>query len=389
MRAVRLDFLVFGYRSLSFESAEDRIKCSGALMRMGVPHATSGALDVLVRERDYLQNTEYIAGQNCKVSEYAKGVIPALRRGLKAKLSLAAALVSMLLILLAPTVVWDVRVSGCEALSEADVEAALSDLGLRVGAVWRSIDVGKTELRLLDSTPEVGWIAINRRGSVAYVEIIESSLPPEAPDTSLYSNVVATRDCVIRDISVTSGYAVVEVGDVVRRGEVLISGIPPAGTAGGFCHAEGVVLGECDDVFTVEMSRDLTLKEQVEGAKSGVSLKILNFSINIFKIYRNYVGECAIIENNEKCRLFGKYEIPIEIVTEYSLPTVESTVHLTDAELVALASEKMREAIVVGTRGAELLRLSTSGYYTDSGYLMKTTVTVIEQVGELTPIAVE
>ena len=62
---------------------------------------------------------------------------------------------------------------------------------------------------------------------------------------------------------------------------------------------------------------------------------------------------------------------------------------LTDAELVTLASEKMREAIVVGTRGAELLRLSTSGAYTDSGYTMKTTVTVIEQVGELSPIAVE
>jgi similar to stage IV sporulation protein len=258
-----------------------------------------------------------------------------------------------------------------------------------VGSLWRDIDVGRVELALLDSDPDIGWVAINRHGSVAYVEIIETSLPPEKTETSLYSNVVATRDCVIRDITVTSGYAVVEVGDVVRRGEVLISGIPPAGTIGSFCHAEGMVLGECDEELFVEISRDKVEKELGEGSKSALSVKILNFSINIFKIYRNYVTECAIIENNEKCRLFGRYELPIEIVTEYSIPMTESIVRLTDTELVTLASEKMREAILSATSDAELLRLSTSGEYTNNGYRMKTTVTVIESVGEDSPIAVE
>ena len=386
---VRVDFLVFGYRRLSFENAVQRAKCSSALMRRGIAHTTSGLCDIFVCEREYLKNKEYIAGQNCKISKIARGIFPFTKRILNARLSLTALLLSLLIILLSPCLVWDVRVSGCDRISVSDVEKKLEELGVGVGSLWRNIDVGKAELALLDSDPDIGWVAINRHGSVAYVEIIESVIPEDGDSSALFSNVVATRDCVIRDVTVTSGYAAVKVGDVVRRGEVLISGIPPMGTSGAFCHADGVVLGECDDEILVEISREKIEQELGEGAKSALSVKILNFSINIFKIYRNYATKYAIIENNEKCRLFGRYELPIEIVTEYSLPITESIVRLTDTELVTLASEKMREAILSATSGAELLRLSTSGEYTNDGYRMKTTVTVIESVGEDSPIAVE
>ena len=358
-------------------------------MRKGIPHSSSGALDIILRERDFLNNKDYILKQKCNIADDPAGFLPLFKQAHKAKLSVFAALVSLLLILVSPALVWDVRVSGCERISADEVESALAEIGLRVGAPWKSIDAGKTELLLLDSSPEIGWVAINRRGSVAYVEIIESSLPNEEGNSSLYSNVVATRDCVVRDISVTSGYAVVEVGDVVRRGEVLISGIPPAGTGGGFCRAEGVVLGECDENFSVEIARETIEKEVGEGAIRGLSVNFLNFSVNIFKIYRNYGTECVIIENNEKCRLFGRYEIPLEIVTEYSMPVTERKVALTDTELVSFASDKMREAILSRTAGAELLRLSTSGGFTSNGYRMITTVTVIESVGKDSSIAVE
>ena len=294
---VRVDFLVFGYRRLSFENAAQRAKCSSAFMRRGIAHTMSGQFDILIGEKEYAKNKEYIFEQNCEISKNPRGIVSSLRRILRAKMSLTALLLSLLIILLSPCLVWDVRVSGCDRISVSDVEKKLEELGVGVGSLWRNIDVGKVELALLDSDPDIGWVAINRHGSVAYVEIIETSLPPKKTETSLYSNVVATRDCVIRDVTVTSGYAAVKVGDVVRRGEVLISGIPPAGTSGAFCHADGVVLGECDDEILVEISREKIERELGEGAKSALSVKILNFSINIFKIYRNYVTEYVIIEN--------------------------------------------------------------------------------------------
>ena len=388
MRTVRLDFLVFGYRRLTFESAKDRADMATALMHKGASAEFRGELELIIRERDYLKNTNIILGQKCKISDNPEGLLPLFRRALRLKFSLAALLFTTLLITLSPSLVWDVRVLGCERLSEAEVESTLSSLGLFAGAPWRKINSDATELSLLDSYPEIGWVSINRRGSVAYVEIIESAIPP-SKEEALYSNVVATRDCVIRDISVSSGYAAVKVGQVVRRGEVLISGIPPEETGGELCHASGIVLGECDDEIFVETHRSYTAEVLGDGGKSGLSIKILNFSINIFKIYRNYGRECVIIENNKKCRLFGLYEIPIEILTEYSIPKVENTLTLTDAELVADAAERMREEILHRTKDAELLRLSTSGEFTDGGYVMKTTVTVIEQVGESSKIAVE
>lgn len=389
MRTVRLDLLVFGYRRLVFEDSSDRARALGALMHEGISATSEGELCVLIRERDYLKNKNYIVGQKCKIAEEPRGALPLLKRALAAKISLAATLISLLVFFLAPSLIWDVRVIGCESISEAEVEESLAMLGVSVGSPWRRVDTAEAEIGLLDSSPKIGWVSINRRGSVAYVEILEADIPPDDATDVGYSNIVASRDCVIRDISVTSGYAAVEVGDVVRRGEVLISGIPPAEVGGAFCYADGVVIGECDGEITVEIPREYTETEVDDGRKSAISLEILNFSINIFKIYGNSSEEYVIIENNEKCRLFGRYELPIAIVTEYSVPSAERVRSLSDSELVDRASQRMRELILSETSEAELLRISTSGAFTDSGYSMRTAITVLEEVSVSSPIAVE
>ena len=305
-----------------------------------------------------------------------------LARGLlKRRLTLIAVVISLLLTIISPSVVWDVRVIGNELLSESDVTSALEPLGLAVGASWSSIDRSVVEAALLDAYPGISWVNINRRGGVAYVEIIEAALPPEEDSQMGYCNVVASVDCVISEISVTSGYATVSVGQAVRAGEVLISGVLPDEAGGGFCRASGSIKGIVDDEISVGVSRSYTKNEYSEGVKSSLTVKILKFSINIFKIYGNSDSKCDIIKNNEKCRLFGKYDIPVWFETEYTMPYTEMTLVRSDAELIAYATESMRQELLSRTEHSELCRASSSGEFTADGYTMHTSLTVIEEVG--------
>ena len=116
---VRLDFLVFGYRVLHCESSAERTQMMANLMRSGISATTHSECDILIRERDYLQNADYISRQNCIIDDKPHGLLPALKSALKQRVSLFALLVVIALNLLAPTVVWDVRVSGCETIPES------------------------------------------------------------------------------------------------------------------------------------------------------------------------------------------------------------------------------------------------------------------------------
>ena len=372
---------LFGYRKISFENASELSLAIASLLRSGISAQSDNEGNLYIRERDYLKNKDNILWQKAKSISKPMGLSPRLRGLFKRRATLAAVVISLLLMLASPTVVWDVRVSGNQLLSERDVTSALQSLGLTVGAPWHTIDKSDIEASLLDACPEISWVNINRRGGVAYIEIIESLLPPNDNAEQGYCNIVASVDCVISEISVISGYATVSVGQSVRAGEVLISGVLPDTAGGGFCRAEGNVKGIVDDEITVNVSRSYTEKQYSEGRKSALSIKILNFSINIFKIYGNYGQKYDIIKNNEFCRLFGKYDIPISVQTEFTLPYTERELFRSDSELTGYASVRMRLALLARTETAELCRASSSGEFTDDGYIMRTSITVIEEVG--------
>ena len=386
---VRLDFFVFGYRILHCESSAERIRIMANLMRKSISVTSFEERDMLIRERDYLHNIDYISGQNCKIADKPGGLIPTLKRATKQRISICALFAVITLNLLAPTVVWDVRVSGCETIPTSYVEDALAACGFAVGTPWRKLNLGQIETAVLDEYSDIGWISIYRRGSVAYVSVREAHLPPASDNETYYSNVVAAEDCVITDITVTQGYPVVKVGQIVKKGEVLISGIPPAESVGEPCHAAGRVLGSVDTSISVEIPTVSTQKVYSDGQNSGFSIKILNFSANIFKIYRNSREECVIIKNNENCRLFGRYDIPVTFVHEYTVPYTEVDRELDKAELIRQASEQMRQAILERTASGDLVRARTSGDFTDGGYSMTTTITVIEEIGRDSRLTVE
>ena len=218
-----LDRLFLGYRRISF-CREDMGKVVAALLRSGLGAAIDGGSSISVplrRVKHYcnaLSEIDISVGEICGLP----GAIGALtaRRWL-----LAGILISTLFYLFSFSFVWDVRISGNEEYSDSDVLSELEAVGLYSGASWYSLSRDEVENRLLETSDNIGWINVNRRGAVAYVRVREKHLPSDVIDAGGYSNIVASEACVIEQITVRSGVAAVEVGDTVKAGDILISGI--------------------------------------------------------------------------------------------------------------------------------------------------------------------
>ena len=218
-------------------------------------------------------------------------------------------LLSALLSLFSSAVVWDVRVSGNDKLTDKEIIGMLEESGLNPGNIWSKMDLGIIESTLLSDHSEIAWVNINRRGGVAYVEVVESSLFLNGhKNPNIIGNIVAEYDCVIEYIEVKNGRANVSVGDVVRKGDVLISGVVESESGTFLCAADGVVKGKCIEYVTGEAK-----KVEVKSVESSeklveVDINFFKFNINIFKNYRNKDNVCDIIVEKQPYERCSNYK---------------------------------------------------------------------------------
>lgn len=124
--------------------------------------------------------------------------------------------------------IWFVEVSGNRILDEERVLDNAHRLGVYRGAAKWSFSTRDVEDALLRNISEISYVRINVKGVKARIEIVEKVLPSQ--EITGPCHIVAVRDGVVDDILVLNGQAAVKSGDVVVKGDLLISGLldPPS-----------------------------------------------------------------------------------------------------------------------------------------------------------------
>ena len=379
----RIDFWLFGYCRLKI-SPEDLSALGSILLRAGIPSVVNSDGDVIVRERDYPKIKDLISGRIEFTSSEPLGLYGGwLRAPCKVGIIITL-LISIALCLFLSTLVWDIRVEGNLDLTDGEVILALSECGLEVGDFWGAVNRSKVETALLSLNPKVAWVNINRHGTVAYVRLIERTGKPQPIEqgNNSYSNIVATADCVIEEITVRRGIALVKPGDTVRKGDILVLGRLPDEFGGAFCAADASVIGRINERISLSLCRSEEKNSYIGRQIYSVTIKIFKFSLNIFKLYGNLTNECDIIENEIAYSLFNICKLPVSIKTVYLMKSESLTVNYTDDELVNIASKRLNSLTASRLESADLLRIKTDGEFTDEGYIISSDIVYLSEVGE-------
>lgn len=123
-----------------------------------------------------------------------------------------------------------IQVSGNETIQTAQIRNQLERAGLTLGSYGPGLDLSALAQESLLYLEGVSWISINLSGTRALVQIKEATPPPEIQDRSGLYDVVAQAGGIIEEIQAHQGQKLVEVGDTVAQGQVLIRGaveLPP------------------------------------------------------------------------------------------------------------------------------------------------------------------
>lgn len=170
---------------------------------------------------------------------------------------LLGGLLSLLCIYFASSFLWFIQIEGVQKLDEELILQVLTEVGVKPGIRRSQLQPHQLEKHLMLEIPELAWVGVSLRGTLLQVRVVEKTGVEE--EKLVAGDIVAARDGLITQVVPFVGTPVVQEGETVHRGQVLISGDPALGrqlqvtpevirvdTAGGgservYLRADGIV----------------------------------------------------------------------------------------------------------------------------------------------------
>lgn len=121
--------------------------------------------------------------------------------------------------------VWDIQVNGTTYYTEEEIRNRIEERYVTLGTSTSKIDCDELEEHLREDYPDISWISCELIGTQLNVVIKETLDGTETiASEELPQDLVAAKDGTIVEIITRNGTPVKRRGDLVQKGEVLISG---------------------------------------------------------------------------------------------------------------------------------------------------------------------
>lgn len=270
-------------------------------------HYKKNYITACVSIKDFRLLRKIIRKKSLKIHILSKHGLPFIMNGYVNRTGIFCGIAIYFLILLFMSgFIWRVEVTGNEKTDTKQIIDTCSKLGVFEGVYKNKIDTANLPLKLLMKTDGLAWCSMNIEGCLLTVNVSET-----VKDTAAVpSNLIADFDGVIMRIDVQEGNVCVKIGDTVKKGDLLVSGVLKNNSDYIFKKSVGNIYAETVRKYT--LSDNLTKVKQVP---AGISVN--RFVISVFGAdiplylgdeYRNNKSELKIME----LKLFG-VDVPIKL----------------------------------------------------------------------------
>ncbi|MCI5629326.1 MAG: sporulation protein YqfD [Clostridium sp.] len=229
------------------------------------------------------------------------------------------AIISLIILMSTSQFVTDVYITAPEGIDKTALKKELYIQGVKPGVYKKSIDRKIVRENIMGKFKQIAYVSINVKGTNIFVNITKKDESQNSDENSNYCNIIAQKDGIIEKIVPRSGEAIVQEGDIVKKGDVLINGAnttaQPEVWAMTFYEAK-------------KTSNYIDIKNQRTGNKKNVYT--ISFYDKKYKILRNIKYRDYEIENNIKELRLGDYTFPIKITvsTFYEVKKVENKIDI-------------------------------------------------------------
>ena len=319
-----------------------------------------------------------------------RGIYWMLPRLLRRPVLLLGAAVLTGLTLFLPSRILFVQVEGNAAVPARQILEAAAQSGLAFGTSRRQVRSEKVKNALLSQIPQLQWAGVNTSGCVATVSVRERTGLPPAQDLGGVSSLCAVRDGYIRSITATAGTALVQPGQTVQAGQVLISGYTDCGLCLRGEQAKGEVFAQTQQELTAVLPAKWTLRGQSLAQRRSYSLLIGKKRINLWKDSGIWEDTCGRMYEEHYITLPGGFRLPLALCIQTRTTFALASETIPDAqarkELTDFARRTVLKRMVAGEiqQAAEHLRQDGGCIWLEARYVCQEMIARQrqEQIGE-------
>ena len=279
-----------------------------------------------IRKADFMRLQELAGGRYRITSVADRGHFHRLKSLLQKKSLMAGLVIFTGILFYQSLFVSEIEVMGYESISEQALIKSMESAGLYEGC-RKNVELEKVKLHLYDEFDNIAWIGIKYKGNLAQVTIAETEYLYEKAIVAKAKpcNIVAAKSGYINRVDPEEGIRVVNNGEYVKEGEVIISGEVPLEKIAyeedapenpvTYVHAQGTA----DAKVPVRLTYCIEANETV---KNKTGRKMLMLSVNGKTLMREICPyELSVVKRITVCNWIKpvRLKIQINIVEEAEL----------------------------------------------------------------------
>jgi len=289
--------------------------------------------------------------------------------------------------------IWVVEMQSEEAKTplspalQAEITAFLEQNGVFVGAEKRGVPSTEIRLTAPAKIEGVGALSVNLSGCVAHISVMPREAYEKARvEAAPLSNLVATRDGIVRKTEITSGRRVCLIDEAVTEGTLLATGVVDTEVGPLLRRATGRVLAETERQISVRVPFCETAEKPAGRAVSRYTLSAFGFSAPLYTPLDT--PQWQVSETTRSLCLFGR-ALPLSVTIETAQERNAVQTTRTKAEAVAEAKKRAKAAEQTAFAKAEILKQTETVTADKTGITLTRHYTVLEDIAKEVPITIK
>ncbi len=277
--------------------------------------------------------------------------------------------------------IWNIKIVGTDKVSDKEIANLCKSYNIRIGSRINKVDTLKSAQQLLIDHKKLAWASLNIEGTLLTVNVTETK---NIDNDIAPSNLIAKSDGEIKKIDVTSGTVNVKIGDTVRKGDILVSGIVENLSSTTFVNSKGTVTAFSNIDISVTENYNQKIFIRTNKIKKRTVLDVLTLKIPLY--FGEIKSSSEDTYNSKTLKLFGE-ELPIIKHQKICQITKEVDKRYSKEELLKKLDKKLEKKI--SDLNLKIIeKKEKEAEFSDVGITIKQRIIVEENIAENQPILI-
>jgi similar to stage IV sporulation protein len=243
--------------------------------------------------------------------------------------------------------IWDINILGGHTYTEEAMVKFLKTNEIYTGIQKKNIDGQEIEELIRGTYKDIGWVSAEIKGTRLIIKITETNMPAPAVTATEPVHITAAKDCIITSIITRTGVPQVDIGTVVKKGDILVSGVVDIIGDNGIMVNKKPVIADADVIgktfYEYEDTFSMNYKEKNYTGNKKIGHQI-SFILKKFNLYSPSIPykKYDIIVDELMLHFSDNFYLPMSHSSIYYMEYTEDNKRYTNEEAVEVAKDKLK-----------------------------------------------